>query len=140
MKIERAKQRDLNEISDIFIVESAKKPYKQKWTKKTALKKIKEFFKRGTIYLVRTKEIIGFIIVDIDPKKEKTFIDELWLRHNYQGRGIGKTLIKFIENEYKKIGVKLIRLISKGKSEAFNFYKRLGYKESKELIFMDKKL
>ena len=37
MKIRKARKADFKEISEIFRVESAKKPYLQKWNKKTAL-------------------------------------------------------------------------------------------------------
>ena len=40
MKILKAKKKNLREISEIFRIESAKKPYFQRWNKRTAIKKI----------------------------------------------------------------------------------------------------
>ena len=72
--------------------------------------------------------------------KKKAYIKELWLRPNYQGKGIGKTLVEFIENKYKKKGVNIIRLVAKRSAKAFKFYKKIRYREYKELVFMEKKL
>ena len=91
--------------------------------------------------VINKKEIVGFIASSIVPdNKEKAYIEELWLIPAYQGRGVGKSLVKFIENKYEKKGIKMIRLLVKKNAGAFNFYKKMKYKEYKELVFMEKKL
>ncbi len=45
MIIRKAKKSDLKKISEIFRVETAKKPYFQEWNKETALEKIKNSLK-----------------------------------------------------------------------------------------------
>ena len=141
MKIRKAKEEDFKEIAEILIKESSKKPYSDKYTLKTALKEINRLAKNELYVTTNKKEIIGFIAssITIDNKK-KAYIDELWLRPIYQGKGIGKTLVKFIEEKYKKKGVNIIRLVAKRNAEAFKFYKRIKYNEYKELVFMEKKL
>jgi|SRR3989344_6020347 len=143
MKIRKATKKDLKKIAEIFRIESAKKPYLQKRNRKKALDKIKEYFKNEDIYIsILNNKIAGFIIVNIDTtEKKKLFIIELWIKKEYQRKGIGKTLVRFIEKMYKKKGIKLFKLVAnKKKGGAFNFYRKLKYNENKDLVFMDKKL
>ena len=141
MKIRKAKKEDFKEIAEILIKESSKKPYNEKSTLKTALKEINEFAKDELYIATNEKEIIGFIASNITTdNKKKAYIRELWLRPIYQGKGIGKSLVRFIEEKYKKKGVNVIRLVAKKNAEAFTFYKKIKYKEYRELVFMEKKL
>ena len=139
MKIRKAKKKDFKEIAEILIKESSKKPYNEKSTLRTALKEINEFAKDELYIATNEKEIIGFIASNITTgDKKKAYIRELWLRPIYQGKGIGKTLVKFIEEKYKKKGVNVIRLVAKRNAWAFMFYKKIKYKEYRELVFMEK--
>ena len=140
MKIRKAKKEDLKAISEIFRTEANKKPYLQKWTRKTALHDITKSFKKEDIYIVfSNKKIAGFIIVSLDDKKE-VYIDELWLNSEYQRKGIGRKLMEFIEISYKSKGAKLIKLTANQKTGAVKFYKKLNYKVSNKLLRMTKKL
>jgi|TARA_B100001971_G_C18019544_1_gene446644 ribosomal protein S18 acetylase RimI-like enzyme len=141
MEIRKAKKEDFKEIAKILIEESSKKPYNEKYNLKIALKEIGKFSKNELYIAVNKKEIIGFIASNITPdNKKKAYINELWLKLIYQKKGIGKALVKSIENKYKKRGVNVIRLVAKRNAKAFNFYKKIKYKEYKELVFMEKKL
>jgi len=143
IKIRKATKKDLKDISNIFRKETSKRPYFQKWTQKTALEKIIEFFKKGDIYLVMIeKKIVGFIILHISLgyNGKEAFIDELWLKSDYQGKRIGKILMRFIEDKYKDKGIKSIYLISDINSNAFCFYKKLKYKGYNDFVLMSKKL
>ncbi len=141
MKIKKATKKDFEEITKILKKESSKKPYNEKYTLKKAFEEVKDFAK-SELYLAEIEgEIVGFISAYIVPEnKEKAYIGELWLKEKFQGQGIGKVLTKFIEDKYKKLNVKLIRLVAKRNAGAFKFYKKLKYTEYKELVFMEKKL
>jgi len=140
MKIRKADKNDLKEIANILKTESSKKPYNDKWTKKRAFKEVTGFFKQKDIYIaIINKKITGFIVSSIClDNKKKAYIDELWLKSKYQRKGIGKSLVRFIENKYKQKGIKILRLVSSKKSKAFEFYKKVGFKELKHLVFMEK--
>ena len=141
MKIRKAQKEDINEIAKIFRKESYKKPYNTRFTPKLAIKKIEDLF-RGEIYVAEDKDNVGgFIASKITPdNKKRAYINEIWLKPEYQEKGIGKSLIKFIEKFYKKKGINSIRLVSRRSSKAFDFYKKIKYKEYKDLVFMEKKL
>lgn len=142
VKIRKAEKKDLKEIAEILKIESTKKPYKEKWNSETAFKQTNNFFKKQDIYVgIIDREIAGFIVIHIDTdNNKKASINELWLKSKYQGKGIGKALVKFAEEKYKQKGVRKLRLISDKKSKAFGFYKKLKYNEKKNIVFMEKKL
>ena len=141
MKIRKAKKEDFKEIAEILMKGSSKKPYSDKYTIKVALKEIVKLSKDELYIAINKKKIIGFIASNITPdNKKKVYIEELWLRPVYQGKGIGKTLVEFIENKYKRKGVNIIRLVANRSASAFKFYEKIGYREYKELVFMEKKL
>ena len=141
MKIRKASKKDFKEIAEILMKESSKKPYCEKYDITTSLKQVKGLSKNELYVAVNEKEIIGFIASNITKdNNKKAYIEELWLRSIYQKKGIGKSLVKFIEEKYQKKGVKTIRLVTKRNAGAFKFYEKINYKEYKELVFMEKKL
>jgi len=141
MKIRKAKKGDLKEIAEIFRVETTKEPYIQDWNKKTALEKIKELFKEQDIFIVALGDkIAGFITIEVDKSKKKIYIDELWLRAEYQGKGIGTNLMNFAEDYYKKIGIKTITVMANQKARAVEFYEKLNYKVKHKFIYFIKKI
>ncbi|MCW8965721.1 MAG: GNAT family N-acetyltransferase [Candidatus Pacearchaeota archaeon] len=141
VKIRKAKKEDFNEIAKILMNESSKPPYNEKYTLKISLKETNNFSKDELYIAEDKKNILGFIASNITPdNKKKAYINELWLKPVSQGKGIGRLLVNFIEKLYKKKGVKTIRLVSKTNSKAFGFYKKLKYKEYKEMVFMEKKI
>ena len=141
MKIRKAKKGDFKAIAKILKEESAKKPYNEKYTIQKSLEEIKEFSEDELFVYEIDKEIIGFIASYVTKdEKTKAYIRELWLKPNFQGKGFGKLFVKFIEAKYKKKGIKKIRLVSHKKSKAFGFYKKLNYKDTTNLVFLEKKL
>jgi len=142
MKIKKAKKQDLKKIAEIFKKEYAKKPYNERWNEKESLLKIKEYFKNNKIFVaVIDNEIKGFIIFSefFWDKGKEGFIDEIVIDSKEQSKGIGGTLIKFVENYFKKKGIKKVSLMSVTKSKAFKFYKKKGYKEI-DFVCLKKKL
>ena len=138
MKIRKAKEEDLKEISKLFRVESSKKPYFQKWTEKEALKKIKKIFEIGSIYIcVLDRDILGFISIVSEGKKD-AYIDEFYVDSNFQNQGIGGKLLKFAEENCIEKGVKKITVMTNRKAKAFKFYRKFRYNPNYKDIFMTK--
>ena len=143
VEIKRATEKDLICVSKILKIESAKKPYSQKWTSKTAIKKMKEFFSKGEIYFaIADNEILGFVVLEIilEDKGEEVVVKELWVKLKHQRKGIGKNIMKFVEDRYLKRGIENIFLLSDKESGAFAFYKKLGYSVAEDTVLMDKRL
>jgi len=141
LSIRKASKTDLKEVSEIFIEESSKKPYLQEWTKETSLEKIRELFKKGDISIATSNiGVLGFIACHRRCQGKDVFIDEFWVKSNYQKMGVGKALLNFIEGKCRNGEIESIALISDKKSGAFIFYKKLGYKEANQYVLMKKKL
>lgn len=139
MKIRKAKEKDIRSMVDLVINEFAKPPYNDKWTRREALNSIKADMKKGESYVAEEKnEIIGFIIITKEKiDKVYIFIENLVVDENYQRKNIGRSLVEKVENRYKK---EVITLSVNKKSQAYKFYKKLGYIENKNNVNMSKKL
>jgi ribosomal protein S18 acetylase RimI-like enzyme len=143
MEIRKAKKQDLKEIAKIFWVESSKPPYNKKRTLERVIKIIQSDFKSSGIYVtILDKKIVGFTIVQRDSgMKTKLWINELWVLKEFQGKGIGRELMKKIEEIYKKKGIKLLELVADTeRGGALKFYKKIGYDIDRSLVFMNKKV
>ena len=69
----------------------------------------------GRSYLILVdNEIAGYTIItyvfSFEYKGKIAFIDELYIKETYRGKGIGSEMIKFIKNECHKLKLKLIYL------------------------------
>lgn len=64
----------------------------------------------------------------------------LYVDGSAQGKGVGKTLIDFIEEEAKHDGYKeiIVRSAMRYKTSAWGFYKKMGYSEVGELTQNEK--
>lgn len=88
--------------------------------------------------LNETNEVIGIIWLN---KKENnsSFIYDINIHENYQGKGYGHRAMKEIEGVAKTLGLDKIDLHVFGHNErAINLYEKLGYKATN--IMMSKKL
>ncbi|MAH51130.1 hypothetical protein CMI37_35260 [Candidatus Pacearchaeota archaeon] len=142
MKIRWAKKQDLKEIVSIFMTGSKKRPYLQKWTKKKVTDNFKPSLKKKELWVaVLNGRVIGFVLAGLSSANKRiAYIDELWVTEKYRGKGVGKSLLAFVEGFYKKKGVNIIRFTAYIKSKASGFYKKLNYKASKEVVLLDKRL
>jgi ribosomal protein S18 acetylase RimI-like enzyme len=141
MKIRKTKKEDLLKLSEIFRIETSKKPYRYNFTKKETLDKIKDSLKKKDVYTLEiNNNPEGFFICELRPKKKQIYLDELWISKENQGRGYGKQIMKFIEMKYKSRGYKEITLVADKNANASKFYKKLGYKIKHEWFHMGKKL
>ena len=134
MKILKANLKDFKEISQIYMEEFSKPPYNEPWDKKKVLDKVRLFSKYCDIWkVVKDKKIIGFIIINPNfwyPGKF-AFGEDIAIKKEYQGKGIGTKVMKAIFEIYKKRGFE--RFVGLGNKEAksFQLWKKLGIKEDK---------
>jgi ribosomal protein S18 acetylase RimI-like enzyme len=141
IKIRKGQSRDLKDIAKLFRIESAKAPYNERYSKKIVEDMVAAFFNADLYVAEDGKEIVGFVYSyktagDI----RKAYVGELWLKAKCQRCGIGRKLMDTIEYLYKRKGVKIIRLAARKKATAFKFYKKLEYKEYRELVFLEKEI
>jgi ribosomal protein S18 acetylase RimI-like enzyme len=142
-KIRKAKEKDLKEIAEIFMLGSNSPPYNEKWDKKTALNKIKGYVEdKHEIYVaIMDNHIVGFITAKPEYlyRGDKIVIAEFYVKKEFQNKGIGTALLNKIEKIYKK-NAKTLALITHVSAPALKFYKDNGFEPQKQVIFMKKRL
>jgi ribosomal protein S18 acetylase RimI-like enzyme len=76
----------------------------------------------------RQGAIIGVIVLNADD--EGFFIDNVAAHPSYRGRGVGKVLLRFAEDEARRAGFHSIYLYTHEKmTENIGLYSRIGYDE-----------
>lgn len=56
------------------------------------------------------------------------FVDEIYLREEYRGRGWGKKTMGFLEDAARELGVRVLHLgVMKGNDKALRLYEALGF-------------
>lgn len=68
------------------------------------------------------------------------YVDELCIRTDKQGKGIGTYFLKEIEKEIKKIGLAQIFLQTENNVPAYGFYQKNGFYELKEHVSFAKQI
>ncbi|MES2797213.1 MAG: GNAT family N-acetyltransferase [Bacteroidota bacterium] len=63
----------------------------------------------------------------ISVSESTSSLHKIYVNHSYQGKGVGKEFISFLENESKNNGAQKIQLYVKRDNIAQFFYQKLGY-------------
>jgi ribosomal protein S18 acetylase RimI-like enzyme len=141
-KLRKAKRKDLKKIAKMYKEEYGKSPFNERWTDKTSLKRINNYYKSSKIFVVEVeKNVVGALVLSdyIWFNGKRGHIDEIFITKDFQGKGIGSKLIKFAEKYFSDKKISGLTFISHKKSMAFKFYKKRGYKET-GWVHMEKKL
>ncbi len=138
MKIVPIRKSDKKECAEIILKEFNKQG--EEFTKKTALKRVNTGYQKGFSFCVKEKrKILGLILAKTFyyAKGKYIWVEELVVREEHQGKGIGKKLMKKLETACRKKKVDSMTLNTKEINT--KFYKKLGYKKTK-FIMMEKDL
>jgi GNAT superfamily N-acetyltransferase len=58
------------------------------------------------------------------------FVDEIFLREDYRGRGWGRTTMAFLEDAARKLGIKTLHLgVVEGNHRALRLYEAIGFRQ-----------
>lgn len=99
----------------------------------------------GMIYLVRVNnELAGYAAVvfihSLEFHGRAAFLDELYLREDKRGKGLGRHVLEFLFDECRRLGINALRLeVTHSNSVAENVYAKLGF-EKHERNIMTKKI
>ncbi|ARV15766.1 GNAT family N-acetyltransferase [Polaribacter sp. SA4-12] len=104
------------------------------YSKENILKELSEE-KTDYYFVIFKDEIIGNFRIIWDEKlaglseEKQVKLHRVYLHPKTQGKGIGKTLLTWLEQKAKQKGYKVIWLDAMNEQpQAFKFYKKLGYK------------
>jgi GNAT superfamily N-acetyltransferase len=84
----------------------------------------------GEIYVATDAEdaLQGFIV--FFPQEDHMFLENVAVQPSASGRGIGKSLLQFCENEARRLGFGAVHLYTNEKmTDNLSIYSRLGYVE-----------
>lgn len=95
---------------------------------------LKKQMENGHFFFLLIVDRIAEGFAAFSKQDEQTYkLQKLYLQPNQQGKGTGKILINFVEQEVKKLGAKqLILNVNRG-NKSHLFYSKVGYKILEEL-------
>ncbi len=111
--------------------------------KKTWIRQLKKWSDTPMISIyvltIGNNKIGWFSIKRLDNLKEGEF--GMMIDKPYRNKGYGRQMMKLIEEESKKLGIKKMKLqVFENNKPAIKVYGKSGYKETHRLIAMEKKL
>ena len=126
VRVERAEPKDLDEIYEIEIKCFGRESY-SKWIYRWLLRDERTIFLKA----VKDDTILGFVVGRVE-KFKKRFVGRIYtlnVRPELRGKGIGKLLMKIIEDSFKREGCEEIILeVAVNNLPALNLYRRMGYR------------
>ncbi len=143
MNITKFKTNDLDELM-IFLDSNLEENYEKK-----VFLNIRQRWPEGFLIIKNMEKIVGVCCGAILPN-DKLRILILVLQENFQGKGLGRQLMKLMIKESSVFGVKKITLEVRKDSKAITFYRKLGlssvdvlpcyYQDGCDGIVMEKQL
>lgn len=119
--------------ADIF----GKPPWNEHWSFIAAQSKLKKIFSKKT-FIGFTAEyndttagcLLGYLMSTVHPFNRVYYVNELFVRTEYQNRKIGKKLVDMLIRDLRSKKIQWIVLITKKDTNAERFYKSIGFKRS----------
>ena len=102
---------------------------------RSALRKILSDDSFGKIWLIRLSEMtIGYVVLtlgfSLTHGGRDAFIDELYLRAEHRGQGIGRSALEFVEGVCRSLGAQALHLeVRRDNTNAQALYRRFGFEE-----------
>lgn len=102
-----------------------------------AMKKIVANKHIGKVWLIQQSEdVVGYMVVTLSYRLEYrgfyAFLDELYVRADRRGGGIGSKAIQFLERACQQLGVNTLQLeVKQNNPKASALYKRVGFARQK---------
>lgn len=85
---------------------------------------------QGTVYVVDGNKRIDAVLV-IHPNDDHLLVENVAVRPSSQGKGLGKQLLQFAENQARQQNLPEVRLSTPAKMEGnLTFFPHLGYEET----------
>ncbi|MGM0640684.1 MAG: GNAT family N-acetyltransferase [Thermotogota bacterium] len=135
----------LDKVAKTFIEVFSKEPWNDRWP---SIEKAKEYLKgyidapnfKGFLVLNNKDHIIAFSFGDIRKwwSGDEYMIHEYGVSPSFQGEGFGVAFMDYIQRELIKKGVRVIILNTGKGTPAEYFYKKEGFEENEDNIFLYK--
>ena len=143
MDYRKIKIEDLPELAKIYAETFNSDPWYDKWTQKTAEKRLSRMIRsEGFFGMVSYNEegITGMILREDEQYFDGVIfnIKEFCVRNDLRGKGIGTELLAEFERNLKGMGIRETVLMTNLEDE--DFYKKRGFHRSRGVIYMGKEM
>ena len=100
---------------------------------RTALESMVSDDSLGRIWVIHhVDEAVGYLVLTLGYSLEyggrDAFIDEVYIRSSYRGRGIGTAALTFAEEQCRALGVRALHLeVERANINAYGLYRKIGF-------------
>lgn len=134
---------DAPELAKIYAETFNSDPWYDKWTQKTAEKRLSQMINNSGFFgIVSYNEegITGMILGEEEQYFDGVIfnIKEFCVKNELRGKGIGTELLAEFERNLKGMGIRETVLMTNLEDE--EFYKKRGFRRSRGIIYMGKEL
>ena len=113
-------------------------PWNEDWSHQQAMSRLKFYYETPNfigMLVTDDSNLLGFVLGNYEPyQNEKLYLlKEMCVHPDFQGKGIGTKLIKFLHEKLKESGISTVNLITTIDSEAESFYFKNDYYKSQRM-------
>ncbi|MBD2102547.1 GNAT family N-acetyltransferase [Leptolyngbya sp. FACHB-261] len=98
----------------------------------------------GRVWLIQQAEdVVGYIVLTLGYRLEYrgyyAFLDELYVRLDKRGQGIGTKAVQFLEQACQQLGVQILQLeVKQDNQTADALYKKIGFEQQERYVLIKK--
>jgi len=142
--VREIKNEDLESCAALYSRVFSGAPWSEKWSKEKAHERISHFFNsKGFVGLLsENKNITGFVLGNTEPFVDGSwfYLREMCVDANYQGQGVGSTLLNELKEKLVIRAIRNIYLATEREIPAASFYEKNGFSQENKMVFYYKKL
>ncbi len=134
---------DIQELAKIYAETFNSDPWYDKWTRKTAEKRLYQMANNGGFFGILSYDesgITGMIMGESEQYFDGVIfnVKEFCVKNELRGKGIGTELLAEFERRLKGMGIRETVLMTNLEDE--EFYKKRGFHRSRGIIYMGKEM
>lgn len=134
---------DIQELAKIYAETFNSDPWYDKWTRKTAEKRLYQMANNGGFFGILSCDesgITGMIMGESEQYFDGVIfnVKEFCVKNELRGKGIGTELLAEFERRLKGMGIRETVLMTNLEDE--EFYKKRGFHRSRGIIYMGKEM